>query len=117
MHSPPEVKGIMLDAILYDWWLTPSLSEGREIKIGAVKKAMESFQGWRDFEETLERMNSDGRAKSSEFDRNLERLFEFVGSTKSERNLFVRQLKNRKAIAGRPVRRDPFGACRICGLA
>lgn len=117
MHSPPEVKGIMLDAILYDWWLTPSFSEDKEIKIGAVKNAMESFQSWRDFEETLKRMNNDGQAKAEQLDRNLERLFEFVGKSKPERNLFIHQLKNRKAIAGRPVQRDPFGACRICGLA
>lgn len=117
MHSPPEVKGVILDAILYDWWLTPGFSEDKEIKTGAVKKTMESFQGWRDFEETLKRMNSDGQAKAGELDRNLERLFEFVGKSKPERNLFILQLKNRKAVAGRPVQRDPFGACRICGLA
>lgn len=117
MHSPPEVKGIMLDAILYDWWLTPGFIEDKEAKVEAVKSALESFQSWRDFEETLKRMNNDGQSKSGEFDRNLERLFEFVGSAKSERNLFIRQLENQKAIAGRPVRRDPFGACRICGLA
>jgi len=117
MHSPPEVKGIMLDAILYDWWLTPDFSEDKEIKIKAVRGALESFQSWRDFEETIVRMNSKGLAKHADFDRNAKRLFEFMGKANHERKLFFMQLKDRKAIAGRPVQRDPFGACRLCGIA
>lgn len=50
--SPPEVKGIVLDNILYDWWLIPEVWNDQDAKIRAVTEKVNSFQGWRDFEET-----------------------------------------------------------------
>ncbi|WP_372987520.1 peptidoglycan-binding protein LysM, partial [Marinobacter sp.] len=116
LHSPPEVKGTVLDNILFDWWVTPELWSDDDIKIQAVNQILASFQGWRDFEETIVRMNPEGVARQSEFEGNLERLFEFIGKNKSDQRLFMRGLHEQTAMAGRPVKLDPFGVCRICSI-
>jgi len=115
-HSPPEVKGAVLDNILYDWWVTPDLWGDDDIKISAVKQIMETFQGWRDFEETVMRMNPEGIARREEFDSNVERLFAFIGKNKADQRMFILGLQGRRAIAGRPVKMDPFDVCRICRI-
>jgi len=115
-HSPPEVKGAVLDNILYDWWVTPDLWGDDDIKISAVKQIMETFQGWRDFEETVMRMNPEGIARREEFDSNVERLFAFIGKNKADQRMFILGLQGRRAIAGRPVKMDPFVVCRICRI-
>lgn len=117
LHSPPEVKGAVLDNILYDWWVTPNLWGSNDVKIQAVNQVLRTFQSWRDFEETVLRMNPEGTARSTEFQKNLDRLFDFVGMDEAERRLFILQLKNTVAVASRPVRLDPFKACQICGIA
>ncbi len=115
-HSPPEVKGAVLDNILYDWWVTPNLWGDDDIKITAVNQIMETFQGWRDFEETVMRMNSEGFARQEEFDSNVERLFAFIGKNKADQHMFILGLQGQRAIAGRPVKMDPFDVCRICRI-
>ena len=116
LHSPPEVKGVILDNILYDWWLTPDIWSDDDIKIQAVNLILKSFQGWRDFEETVLRMNPEGLARPDEFENNLDRLFDFIGKNKSDQHLFIRGLKDQVAVADRPVRMDPFNVCRICRI-
>lgn len=116
LHSPPEVKGAILDNILYDWWLTPDIWSDDDIKIRAVNLILNSFQGWRDFEETVSRMNPQGLARMDDFDQNLERLFDFIDKNNSDQRLFIQGLKNQVAVADRPVRMDPFGVCRICRI-
>ena len=115
-HSPPEVKGVVLDNILYDWWVTPNLWGDDDIKITAVKQIMETFQGWRDFEETVMRMNPEGFARQEDFDSNVERLFAFIGKNKADQRMFILGLQGQRAIAGRPVKMDPFNVCRICRI-
>jgi FOG: LysM repeat len=117
LHSPPEVKGIVLDNILYDWWVTPDIWSSNDIKIQAVSEILASFQSWRDFEETVFRMNPEGVANREDFQENLDRLFEFVGKGETDQRLFIYELRSKVAIAGRPVQMDPFNACRICGIA
>jgi hypothetical protein len=117
LHSPPEVKGTVLDNILYDWWLTPSVWSSNDIKVQAVNQVLSTFQSWRDFEETIFRMNPEGIARPAEFQRNLDRLFEFIGKGKPDQRLFIHQLRTIVAISGSPVRLDPFEVCRICGIA
>lgn len=117
LHSPPEVKGIVLDNILYDWWVTPDVWSSSDIKIQAVSEILASFQSWRDFEETVFRMNPEGVANRGDFQVNLGRLFDFVGKGEADQRLFIYELRSKVAIAGRPVRMDPFNACRICGIA
>ena len=116
LHSPPEVKGRVLDTILYDWWVTPDIWNENDIKIQAVTEIVKSFQSWRDFEETVVRMNPEGFARRSEFDKNLERLFDFIGKAESDRQLFLRELRGRAAVASRPVKLDPYNICRICRI-
>jgi len=115
-HSPPEVKGAVLDNILYDWWVTPNLWGADDIKIMAVKQIMETFQGWRDFEETVMRMNPEGFARHEEFESNVDRLFAFIGKNKADQRMFILGLQGQRAIAGRPVKMDPFDVCRICRI-
>jgi len=117
LHSPPEVKGIVLDNILYDWWVTPDIWSSNDIKIQAVSEILASFQSWRDFEETVFRMNPEGVANREDFQVNLDRLFQFVGKGEADQRLFIYELRSKVAIAGRPVKMDPFNACRICGIA
>lgn len=117
LHSPPEVKGTVLDNILYDWWVTPDIWSSNDIKIQAVSEILASFQSWRDFEETVFRMNPEGVANREDFQENLDRLFEFVGKGEIDQRLFIYELRSKVAIAGRPVQMDPFNACRICGIA
>lgn len=117
LHSPPEVKGIVLDSLLYDWWVTPGFIDESDKKVQVVKEILPTFQSWRDFHETVVRMNSDGLARPSEFDKNLLRLFDFVDMDKPKRQLFIHQLKDKVAIASRPVKLDPFGVCRVCNIA
>jgi len=117
LHSPPEVKGTVLDNILYDWWVTPDIWSSNDIKIQAVSEILASFQSWRDFEETVFRMNPEGVANREDFQENLDRLFEFVGKGETDQRLFIYELRSKVAIAGRPVQMDPFNACRICGIA
>ncbi len=116
LHSPPEVKGTVLDNILYDWWVTPDIWSSNDIKIQAVSEILASFQSWRDFEETVFRMNPEGVANREDFQENLDRLFEFVGKGETDQRLFIYELRSKVAIAGRPVQMDPFNACRICGI-
>ena len=117
LHSPPEVKGIVLDSLLYDWWATPGFLDENDKKVEVTKKILPTFQSWRDFHETVVRMNPDGIARPDEFDNNLVRLFDFVRMGNSERQLFIHQLKDKVAIASRPVKLDPFGVCRVCNIA
>lgn len=116
LHSPPEVKGTVLDNILYDWWLTPDIWSTNDIKVVAVNEILASFQSWRDFEETVLRMNPEGVAQRAAFQANLDQLFDFIGKSEADQRLFIYQLQNRVAVAGRPVKMDPFDACRICGI-
>jgi hypothetical protein len=117
LHSPPEVKGIVLDNILYDWWVTPNLWSSNDIKIQAVNQILSTFQSWRDFEETVRRMNPEGTARPAEFQKNFNRLFDFVGIGETDRQLFSHQLRKTVAVSGRPVRLDPFKVCQVCGIA
>lgn len=117
LHSPPEVKGTVLDNILYDWWVTPNLWDSNDIKIQAVNQILSTFQGWRDFEETVLRMNTEGIARPAEFQKNLDRIFDLIGMEKTDRLLFTHQLKNKVAVSFRPVRLDPFKVCQACRIA
>lgn len=116
LHSPPEVKGTVLDNILYDWWLTPEIWSSNDIKIQAVNLILPTFQSWRDFEETIFRMNPEGIARTAEFQSNLDRLFEFIEKGKPDQRLFIHELRKMVAVSGSPVRLDPFKVCRICGI-
>lgn len=117
LHSPPEVKGTVLDNILYDWWLTPGIWSSGDIKVQAVNQILRTFQSWRDFEETVVRMNPQGTSRPAEFQENFDRLFEFIGKRKVDQRLFIHQLGKVVAISSSPVKLDPFRVCKTCGIA
>jgi hypothetical protein len=97
--------------------VTPNLWSSNDIKIQAVNQILSTFQSWRDFEETVRRMNPEGTARPAEFQKNFNRLFDFVGMGEADRQLFSHQLKKTVAVSGRPVKLDPFKVCQVCGIA
>lgn len=115
-HSPPEVKGAILHALMADFWLTPQLGDGTKTKVRAVAEILASFQAWRDFEESMKRINVEGRAEPQAFDRNVERVFRFIGFNQHQYQLYKRALAFKTADLEQVVRRDPHGACRISGI-
>ncbi|MCR8916463.1 LysM peptidoglycan-binding domain-containing protein [Marinobacter panjinensis] len=115
-HSPPEVKGAILHALMADFWLTPQLGDGTRTKVRAVAEILASFQAWRDFEETMKRINAEGRAEPQTFDRNVEGVFRFIGFNQHRYQLYKRALEFKTADLEQVVRHDPHGACRISGI-
>ncbi|WP_111498483.1 MULTISPECIES: LysM peptidoglycan-binding domain-containing protein [Marinobacter] len=117
LHSPPEVKGPILNKLTYDYWLTPQLFDGTLTKVRAIAEILKSFQGWRDFEEATKRMNPDGVAIPENAESNAQRLFSFIGKNRHDYLMFKQLLEGKSAIADAPVQLDPFSACRNCGIA
>ncbi|WP_150914471.1 LysM peptidoglycan-binding domain-containing protein [Marinobacter halotolerans] len=115
-HSPPEVKGVVLYKLTYDHWLTPQLFDGTFTKVKAIGEVLKTFQGWRDFNETMLRMNPDGEAEAGVGEINAEKLFKFIGKNRFDYLMFKKTLEARSAIADRPVELDPYSACHNCGI-
>lgn len=115
-HSPPEVKGVILHKLTYNYWLTPEIFDGTFTKVKAIGEVLKTFQGWRDFEETMLRMNPNGVAEAGVCEQNGEKLFEFIGKRRIDYLMFKQTLEGRSAIAGRPVELDPYSACKNCGI-
>lgn len=117
LHSPPEVKGQILELLIHDFGLTPKLMDGTRAKVRAIGLILESFQSWRDFEESIKRMNPDGESRPDSFDTNVVSLFTFIGKNAQHYNLFRKILMGKAANLVGPVRQDPHAACRNCGIA
>jgi hypothetical protein len=115
-HSPPEAKGIILYKLTYDYWLSPQLIDGTATKVEAIGEVLKTFQGWRDFEETMLRMNPNGVAEAGVNGENGENLFKFIGKSRVDYLMFKKILESRSAIADRPVELDPYSACKNCGI-
>ncbi|MGP4846242.1 LysM peptidoglycan-binding domain-containing protein [Marinobacter sp. 1Y8] len=116
-HSPPEAKGPLFEKLLFDYGLTPQIFDGTRTKVRAIAEMLKTFQSWRDFEETMIRMNPDGSASDVEVDANAERIFRFIGKNHYDYLIFKQLLTKRTAISNRPVQLDPFTACINCGVA
>lgn len=116
LHAPPEVKGAVLDKLIYDYSLTPMLFDGTRVKVRAIALVLQTFQGWRDFEESLSRMNPEGVQQPGTFEENAQRVFSFIGKNQHDLRMFKRILTQREAQLVGPVQLDPFGACRNCGV-
>lgn len=116
-HSPPEVKAKLLYLLIDDFWLTPKLLDGTFTKVKAVGLILQSMQSWRDFEETMVRINPESEPIKSDFDENVRNVFNFIGKNINHYNLFERVLKGTTANLVGPVRLDPFSVCRISGIA
>lgn len=116
-HSPPEVKAKLLHVLIGDFWLTPKLLDGTFTKVKAVGLILQSMQSWRDFEETMVRINPENESKKVDFEKNVWNVFNFIGKNMNHYNLYERVLKGTTANLVGPVRSDPFSACRVSGIA
>jgi len=115
-HSPPEVKAKLLNLLIDDFWLTPKLRDGTFTKVRAVGLILQSMQSWRDFEETMVRINADSQARHGDFEVNVRNVFSFIGKNANHYNLYKRILEDKTANLVGPVRLDPFSACRASGI-
>ena len=115
-HSPPEVKAKLLNLLIDDFWLTPKLLDGTFTKVKAVGLILQSMQSWRDFEESMVRINPENEARHDDFEDNVRSVFSFIGKNANHYNLYKRILKNTTANLVGPVRLDPFSACRASGI-
>ncbi|WP_417532102.1 LysM peptidoglycan-binding domain-containing protein [Marinobacter lipolyticus] len=116
-HSPPEVKAKFLHLLIDDFWLTPQLFDGTMSKVEAVGLILQSMQGWRDFEETMVRINLRTEAIAADFDENVRKVFNFIGKNANHYWLYRRILEGQVANLVGPVQLDPFSACRTAGIA
>lgn len=117
LHSPPEVKAKFLHLLVDDFWLTPKLLDGTMTKVEAIGLILQSMQSWRDFEETMVRINPDNEARAEDFDKNVRKVFDFIGKNMHHYRLYRRVLQGEVANLVGPVRFDPFSACRASGIA
>lgn len=104
-HAPPEVKGRLLDTVCYDYGFTPLdyYTFGANSREKAVLTLLESSQSWRDYEETVTRMNSTG--KKGNFQSNRQRLQDFMRLYQSRRlEPIEARLKPAKPVPNQPVR-------------
>ncbi|MAO11703.1 LysM peptidoglycan-binding domain-containing protein [Marinobacter sp.] len=115
-HSPPEVKSRLLNLLIDDFWLTPKLLDGTFTKVRAVGLILQSMQSWRDFEETMVRINPDNESRQDDFEGNVRTVFSFIGKNAHHYNLYKRILEDTTANLVGPVRLDPFSACRASGI-
>ncbi|WP_289103239.1 LysM domain-containing protein [uncultured Marinobacter sp.] len=115
-HSPPEVKAKLLYLLIDDFWLTPKLLDGTYKKVKAVGLILKSMQSWRDFEETMVRINPENEPIKRKFEENVRNVFNFIGKNVNHYNLFQRILKGTTANLVGPVRSDPFSACQVSGI-
>jgi len=102
--------------LTHDFWLTPQLVDGTRSKIQAVALILKSMQGWRDFEETMVRINKDAQPFRQEFDENVRKVFNFIGKKSNDYLLYRKVLMGRAANLVGPVQLDPFSACRVSGI-
>lgn len=115
-HVPPEVKAKFLHLLIDDYWLTPKLFDGTMSKVEAVGLILQSMQSWRDFEETMVRINRHTQAIAADFDENVRKVFNFIGKNANHYRLYRRILEGEAANLVGPVRLDPFSACRVAGI-
>jgi LysM repeat protein len=116
-HSPPEVKAKLLHLLIGDFWLTPKWFDGTFTKVKAVGLILRSMQSWRDFEETMVRINAENEVREADFEHNVRAVFDFIGKNSNHSDLYRRVLMGTKANLVGPVRLDPYGACQISGVA
>jgi len=116
-HSPPEAKARLLFVLTDDFWLTPQLFDGTRTKVQAVSLILRSMQGWRDFEETIVRINESAEPFPQQFDENVRKVFSFIGKNLNDYRLYRKVLHGQRAHLVGPVELDPFSACMVCGIA
>jgi hypothetical protein len=104
-HAPPEVKGRILDIICHDYIATPFdfYTVGANSREQAILTLLESSQSWRDYEETITRINQHGRKK--DFAANRQRLQSFMRWQQNRKlELIETQLAHTRPVANEPVK-------------
>jgi hypothetical protein len=110
------VKAKFLHLLIDDFWLTPKLFDGTFTKVKAVGLVLQSMQSWRDFEETMVRINEVNEPIKDDYDENARKVFNFIGKNINHYRLYKRILESKTANLIGPVRLDPFSACRVSGI-
>ncbi|GGD04602.1 LysM peptidoglycan-binding domain-containing protein [Halopseudomonas salina] len=103
-YAPPEVKGRLLDIFCFDYgpsfWDTYTMGYNRRER--AVLSLLEVSQSWRDYEETVTRINPAGTKGSFAHNRtrlrNLMRLFPSLQIDRIES-----ELRGKRAVPNQPV--------------
>lgn len=104
-HAPPEVKGRLLDIVCYDYGFTPldRYTLGANSRESAVLTILESSQSWRDYEETVTRINPTGA--KGDYSANRQRLQDFMRLYQGRRlEPIEARLKPSQPVANQPVR-------------
>ena len=104
-HAPPEVKGRLLDIVCYDYGFTPldRYTFGTNSRESAILTLLESSQSWRDYEETVTRINPEGTKR--DYNANRQRLQDFMRLYQSRRlEPIEARLKPSQPVANQPVR-------------
>lgn len=104
IHSPPEVKGRLLDILCFDWG--PSFwdkyTSGFNSRESAILELLKTLQCWRDYEETVTRMTPDGKKGDFVINRNrLHNLMRLFPALQVER--IERRLQGTRAVPDQPV--------------
>lgn len=105
LHAPPEVKGSLLDVLCSDYG--PSFwdkyTSGFSVRERAILSIFELSQSWRDYQETVSRMNQTGDKAS--FVENRKRLVTLMRLFPSLRiNVIDQRLVSKTAVPNEPVR-------------
>ncbi len=116
LHSPPEAKGMLLDLLLFDPSGMFEWPEDDNVKKQAVNAICKTIQGEREYNEIIVRMNSRGNKEIETAKENSERLRKSTGLGLIQWDQFESSMFNRKAPTGAPVKLDPTGACKKCGI-
>lgn len=104
-HAPPEVKGRLLDIVCYDYGFTPldRYTLGANSRENAILTILESSQSWRDYEETVTRINPEG--SKGDYTANHQRLQDFMRLYQGRRlEPIEARLKPSQPVANQPVR-------------
>ena len=118
LHSPPEVKGKLLNLLIFDpFGIWDNLSSDDEVKRKAIIVILQSIQGEREYNEIMARMNESGRAQNNEINKNSREIFDTLNLVEDQQQKFERRIFNKVPQVGAPVQLDPLGACQACGIA
>ena len=104
LHAPPEVKGPLLDILCFDYG--PSFwnkyTAGFNLRERAILRILTLSQSWRDYQETVSRMNQTGHKTS--FAANRKRLTDLMRAFPAlQIDAIETRLRRTVAVADQPV--------------
>lgn len=103
-YAPPEVKGRLLNIICYDYALTPFdlYTLGSNSRERAILALLEASQCWRDYEETVTRMTTNG--DKGNFAHNRTRLRNVMRAVPGLKlDIIEKALSGTRAVPDQPV--------------